>query len=73
MKTSKQVLIKGRKAGWPDSAMAGLAGVSEETIRRTRVETGREMAWASLWPIYKNVIVDGVLWADLRVARSRYV
>jgi len=60
--TSRAVLVKGRRMGWPDSQMALVARVSEETIRRTRTDLGREIAWASLWRLYKKFYVDVESW-----------
>lgn len=65
MKTTGQILRKARKRGWPDSALAKLGKVSEETIRRARIGEGnppREMAWNSMWPIYETVIVNGTMY-----------
>lgn len=59
---TKQVLMQARKKGWPDRELARLAGCSEETIRRARVDEGREMAFASVFPIYQKVVIGGVMW-----------
>lgn len=62
MKTSQQILKTARKKGWSDKRLGKLAGVSEETIRRVRVDETtppRELSWRAGWRIYDAVILRG--------------
>jgi len=58
MKTSQQVLRNARKQGWSDAEMASAGKVSEETVRRTRVDASkppREMSYRAVTAIKRAV------------------
>ncbi len=67
MKT-KDVLVTARNRGWPDSKLAELAGVSRTAIQQARTSDGREMAFASVFPIYQKVIIEGVMYGECKIS-----